>query len=172
MKWLVYIAVAAVLAYFAWRYREQLYAGWLRLLDDLRELWARLFGGRDAKRDAPAELRTTKASRQPFQAFTDPFMSGRASRMTRVQLLYYTFEALQAWARERGCARQESETPHEFAQRLGTQMPSLSREAALLVEHYGLATYASAVAQADPADVLRSLWHKMQQPQLAASHSP
>jgi hypothetical protein len=92
--------------------------------------------------------------------------------MTRVQLLYYTFEALQAWARERGCARQESETPHEFAQRLGTQMPSLSREAALLVEHYGLATYASAVAQADPADVLRSLWHKMQQPQLAASHSP
>jgi hypothetical protein len=160
LNFLMYAAFAAILGFLAWKYRRELAAGWLQLLKELRELWARLFGGGETKESVEAAL-AAPAPPRPFAAFSDPFLSGRASGISRLELLRYTFEALQAWGRERGCPRETSETPHEYAQRLASRTPEVAREAAALSDFYGQAAYAGAQVPASIADPLRSLWHKM-----------
>jgi hypothetical protein len=156
----MYAVFAAVLGFIAWKYRRELAAAWQQLLKELRELWARLFGG-ETKESAEAALAAAPAPPRPFAAFSDPFLTGRASQLSRLELLRYTFEAMQAWGRERGCPREASETPHEYAQRLASRAPELGREAVALSDFYGQAAYAGAQVPASIADPLRSLWHKM-----------
>jgi hypothetical protein len=89
--------------------------------------------------------------------------------MNRVELIRYTFEALQAYGRERGCRRRENETPFEYACRLGAASPELGRETAALAEYYGQAAYGSAMLPATIGDPLRALWSKMRQPPVVPS---
>jgi hypothetical protein len=161
LNFLMYVVLAAVLGFLAWRYRRELAAALQQLLKELRELWARLFGGGETKESAEAALAAATAPPRSFAAFTDPFLTGRASQLSRLELLRYTFEAMQAWGRERGCPREASETPHEYAQRLASRAPELGREAVALSDFYGQAAYAGAQVPATVADPLRSLWHKM-----------
>ena len=161
VKLILYAAIAALLAFVAWKYRRELAAAWQQLLKELRELWARLFGGGEAKPSAEAAVANASAPPRPFAAFSDPFLTGRAGQISRLELLRYSFEALQAWGRERGCPRDPSETPHEYAQRLAAHAPALADEAAALSDFYGQAAYAGAQVPATIADPLRSLWHKM-----------
>jgi hypothetical protein len=170
IKLLIYAAVAALLAFLAWKYRRELAAAWVQLLKELRELWARLFGGRDTTTAGETAVADVPPPPRPFAAYADPFLTGRAGQISRLELLRYTFEALQAWGREHGCPRDASETPHEYAQRLAATAPSLAREAAALSDFYGQAAYAGAQVPATIADPLRSLWHKMgASPVVAAS---
>ena len=53
-----------------------------------------------------------------FLDYSDPFASGLAGRMTMQELVRYSFEGLEAWARDNGCPRGEDETPLEFARRM------------------------------------------------------
>jgi hypothetical protein len=161
IKLVAYLAIAAILAFLAWRYRQELAAAWQQLLKELRELWARLFGGGEATAAASSEVAAAPTPPRPFAAFHDPFLTGRAGNMSRLELLRYTFEALQAWGREQGCPRQESETAHEYAQRLAGRAPHLAREAAALSDYYGQAAYAGRAIPDSVADPLRSLWHKL-----------
>jgi hypothetical protein len=161
LNFLLYVAFAAILGFLAWKYRRELIAAWQQLLRELRELWARLFGGGETKESAEAALAAALTPPRAFAAFADPFLTGQAGRISRLELLRYTFEAMQAWGRERGCPREASETPHEYAQRLASSAPELSREAAALSDFYGQAAYAGAQVPASIADPLRSLWHKM-----------
>lgn len=169
IKLLIYAAVAAVLAFLAWKYRRELVAAWQQLLKELRELWARLFGGRNTADAGETAVADVPPPPRPFAAYADPFLTGRAGQISRLELLRYTFEALQAWGREHGCPREASETPHEYAQRLAATAPSLAREAAALSDFYGQAAYAGAQVPATIADPLRSLWHKMGTSPVAAA---
>jgi hypothetical protein len=160
-KLLMYAAIAAVLGFLAWRYRRELAAAWQQLLKELRELWERLFGRGESTTASGDGGGETPPLPRPFSAYVDPFLTGRASQFSRIELLRYTFEALQAWGREHGCPREASETPHEYAQRLATKAPHVGREAAALSDYYGQAAYAGAQLPASIADPLRSLWHKL-----------
>lgn len=169
VKLIIYAAIAALMAFLAWKYRRELAAAWQQLLKELRELWARLFGAGAAKESVESGLGDTPPPPRPFAAYADPFLTGRASQVSRLELLRYTFEALQAWGRERGCPRDPSETPHEYAQRMATHAPGLAREAVALSDFYGQAAYAGAQVPATVADTLRSLWHKMGTSAVAAA---
>lgn len=161
VNFLMYAAFAAILGFLAWRYRRELAAAWQQLLKELRERWARLFGrGEESVTEAGIAAAAPPPPR-PFAAFSDPFLTGRAGQLSRLELLRYTFEALQAWGREHNCPRERSETPHEYSRRLASHAPHLAREAAALSDVYGQAAYSSAQSSASVADPLRSLWHKM-----------
>ena len=136
---LFWVVVAIAILYFAWRYRKELYESWLNFLEDLRNFWASLFGKKTRKhdgdrRDAKPTGPTERAV--PFSDFSNPFTGGQASSMSQAQLIKYTFEALDAWGRERGITRGEDETPHEFAIALTGLDKSIARQAKILADHY------------------------------------
>ena len=99
----------------AWIYRDELQAAWHKLLDELRDLWDWWFGNKKAAEISAAATAEPIAPPRTFSSYIDPFASGDAHGMSWPQLVRYTFEALEAWGRERSCPRNSGQTPHEFA---------------------------------------------------------
>ena len=166
LKALLYLAIALAAAILAWRYRAELLAAWKQLLAELADLWGRLFGKSGAAPEiAPEESRPAP---RPFAAFSDPFASGQAARMSPAEVVRYTFLALEAWGRENGCERAAGQTPHEYAAAIGQLDSTLAREAAQLADLYARLAYAQPAAIRTSFEPLRSLWQKMQTPALAA----
>ena len=156
VKWLIYAALLAAAIYLFIRHRKA-------ILATLRQFWANflaLFGGRPRPElepeidDSPAELR-------PFAAFQNPFATGAADAQTPEELVHYTFEALQAWAKERDLERPPDQTPIEFARRLGAYIPDLAYESGRLTRMYSGYAYAGQTPPGDCATVLKTLWAKL-----------
>ena len=151
------IAIAVLVA--GWVYREQLVAAWGRLLAELNELWERLFGLKKA--DVPVIAAPPLALPRPFSAYADPFASGLAARASLAELLRYTFEALEAWGRERRTPRLVGQTPHEYVQQVGAAAPFLASDLSQLAEVYGQVAYAKGQPPSGALDLLRRLWRQM-----------
>ena len=73
---------------------------------------------------------------RPFVTFRDPFATGEADGMSPAELVRYSFDAMNAWAFERGHGRRPGETPLEFAERLGhlEQLIGMQRSSATELE--------------------------------------
>jgi hypothetical protein len=162
LKWIFYLLVLAAIVYFAWKHRERLQAAWLQLLQELRDLWDRLFGRTTS---AAAEQAVVAAAPPPkrFADFADPFSSGLAARWTLAQLVRYTFEALEARGRERSCPRQVDQTPLEYAALVGQVEPTLAGEFRWLADLYSQLAFAGGQQSPQAAGQLRHLWQRWKQ---------
>ena len=158
-KILFYVLLIALAAFICWKYRREIRAGLAQLLKELRELWARLFGGKQEKADpAAAEAASRGPPPKRFADYADPFATGDAERWPAEVLVTYTFEALQAWARDRGVVRGEDETPHEFASQVGSRAVPLADDARYLADLYCRVAYARGRVKRERAHALRRLW--------------
>lgn len=106
VRLLLILGLLAVVAFYLYQIRDQL-ARW----------WNALFGGGvtesvSQQSDGISDLQS--APPRPFSSFNNPI--GRESDPRRVVVI--TFQAFEAWSRERGFARSPDETPSEFALRL------------------------------------------------------
>jgi hypothetical protein len=140
------------------KYKDDLLAGFRELFNDLRKLWEQLLGKKSAaapELEAPIE---TGPAYRPFSDYPDPFASAVAGRYTPEQLVKYSFEAFEAWARERGCPRHPEQTPHEFAQAIGAKNAAVSRPARALAELYSRLAYAPGPLPASSVDHVKQLW--------------
>jgi hypothetical protein len=128
-----------------------------------RAFWQNLFGrGRkEADETAAAEDGPKQPVLRPLAAFADPFATGVADRYSPDELVQYSFEALEAWAREHGCVREPDQTPHEFARNVGAREESLAREARLLADLYCQVAYAPGTVPAASVERLRPLWEQL-----------
>jgi len=160
MKWVFWLGLLVGGLVAGWYYREQLSSAWQKLLVELREFWARWFGGKEQPQ-APAEAGPVVAPPRPFAAFIDPFASGEATRMPWPELIRYTFAAAEAWGREQGCPRHADQTPHEFAQSLAAIEPELAGGVRSLASWYAQLAYAPRAAAKGATDPLRQLWQAM-----------
>ncbi len=119
VKMLLYVAVAIAVIYGLIRYwanvRSFLIAAWRELLT----LWNSIFGRRQALDQIEGSTNAAQKSLRPFSSYSDPFASGAAARARPGAVVQYSFEALEAWAAERGSARLAEETPLEFAAQAG-----------------------------------------------------
>jgi uncharacterized protein DUF4129 len=95
---------------------------------------------------------------RPFASFRDPFLSGAVARMTPNELVRYSFEALEAWAVERGIERQAGETPLEFAERVGQETPALELDVHRLAGYYAGLAYARRSLTPDCHASLKQFW--------------
>jgi hypothetical protein len=157
VRWLFYGALLAAAIAIGWIYRAELLAAWQKLLAELRELWASWFGVKPVAANAAAETPPAPPPR-PFASYTDPFLSGTARRMSWPELVGYTFEATEAWARERGAARTAGQTPHEFAVALAQVEPPLGSSVQTLAAWYSKLAYAPRSKARGPAEALEQLW--------------
>jgi hypothetical protein len=76
-------------------------------------------------------------------------------------LVQYTFEALEAWARDNGQPRPPEQTPHEFARSVGSSLSSLADDARHLADLYCQVAYAPGSLPAASATRLSHLWQEM-----------
>ena len=102
-----------------------------------------------------------KAPLRRFADFRDPFAEGVAGRYRPEELVRYTFEALEAWARDHGHPREPEQTPHEFTRRLAAQVSPLADDAARLADLYCQAAYASGTLPAGQVARLSELWQHL-----------
>ena len=116
----MYCAFAAVAIYLGYRYRRELKEGWDKLVADLKRLWDRLFGKRGTDR-TPEQLPENEVAELPryptFSDFQNPFATRQG--MASPEVIRYSFQAVEAWARDRGYPRDPQATPHEFVLALG-----------------------------------------------------
>lgn len=162
LRWLLYAVLAGAALVWAWRNRAIVAAALADMLQVLRDFWRRLFGG--SKPDSPpAEAeQPVKAPPLPrFAAYTDPFAAGTARGMRPDELVRYTFEAMEAWARDHGSPREPDQTPHEFARAIAVQSPQLERNVRRLAELYSQAAYAPGTLPASRVAPLQELWQDL-----------
>jgi hypothetical protein len=172
VKWVVYVLLALAAVYvlfrFGWKILKQLaqFTLWARrLVEALQSLWQSLFGWLERepareKTKALAEEREVAPPR-PFSSYGNPFADGRAERMAPAQLIRYSYEALQAWAREAGMPRETGETPSEFLRRLSEQAPPLEGELKGLESIYLQVAYAGVAATSAMRRPLRDFWGRL-----------
>ncbi|MBN1588115.1 MAG: DUF4129 domain-containing protein [Pirellulales bacterium] len=171
-KLLFYAALIGLVGYWAWKSRVRILAAIGQFLRELRDFWARLFGGKHQLADESAEKTTAEKPRfRPFSAYTDPFASGTAGRVPPEEVVRYTFEALEAWARENGCPRGADETPQEFARHLGSRNGALTTGVKTLARLYGQVAYASGRVDAKHIGPLKQLWQQLKTTRLEPARS-
>jgi len=164
VKMLVYAIVILAGIYFLIRYWARVMAFLAAAWRELQALWRSLFGGRAAD-SATSQVTESNAIRaRPFSAFADPFASGFAQRNSPNAVVQYSFEALEAWAAERGAARDAEETPLEFAARLTSDYPPLAEQAQELAGLYARVAYAREKLDVNSLTGVRQLWAMLRRP--------
>jgi len=162
LKWLFYIAVLLVALYWLVRSWKTVMAAWAQFLKELAELWRRLFGGKPTpKEEAAAAEEQSKPAPRPFADFADPFATGMAGRYSPDELVKYTFEAVEAWARENGFPRGPEQTPHEFARQLARAAQSLGGNSRTLADLYCYVAYSPGRLRAEGTEALAQLWQQL-----------
>ncbi|MEE2642176.1 MAG: hypothetical protein VX768_16220 [Planctomycetota bacterium] len=160
---LFWAIIILALIIFAIRYRQQLLASLLKFIEDLRNFWANLFGTRKNKRptsdSAAGENQPLAEKKKPFAAYPNPFQTGASAKMTSAELVRYSYEALEAWACERGLPQEEDRTPHEFAIQLAQLDQGIASRAKNLADVYCMLAFARTHAELPAANgELAQLW--------------
>jgi hypothetical protein len=161
-KWLLYGAMVLAAIFAAWSNRDRLLAALGSFGQWLANFWRHLFGAAvaDAGTDE-GQADSRKASLRRFADFRDPFAAGIAGRYRPEDLVRYTFEALEAWARDHGHPREPEQTPHEFTRRLAAQVSLLADDAGRLADLYCQVAYAPGTLPADSVAGLSHLWQTL-----------
>jgi len=167
LKWIIYVVVAilviAAVIYAVLRYLSP-FTAWARnLLEAIRNWWANLFGGGKSSTRREADSATPAGPQRPppFAEYSNPFADGSAENRSPDELTRYTFEALDAWAWDRGQGRSGTETPLEFAARLGVDHPDLAGSFRKLASLYARTAYAFGPLPRDAKLFLEEFWESL-----------
>ena len=163
MKFIYWLVVILIVAYVAWRYHREIAEAIRNFMKSLRDFWESLFGrkGEAAGEDQAAAAAAAGPPPKPFSSFADPFLTGMAQQQPPAEVIRYSFEAFEAWGRERGYSRGPEQTPHEYAQLVSQQQTTLGREVSALAELYSRCAYGKESANRLSIEHLRRLWEKL-----------
>ncbi|MFM8580947.1 MAG: DUF4129 domain-containing protein, partial [Planctomycetaceae bacterium] len=128
----------------------------------LWDLFQDLFGWKRSRADAKpaAAPAAPPAPPRPFADYANPFATGQARRMPLKELAGYSFEALEAWARDSRQPRGAEQTPSEFAQQLARRKPQWKSEVTEAADVYVQVAYAGRDPAAGP-EVFERLWRRL-----------
>jgi hypothetical protein len=162
-KWIVYALIAGGVLFLVVRNWSRLVNAFARLLQDLKNLWNRLFGSGKVVSALQSDRNEERQAvpPRPFAAFDNPFVTGAAHRKRPEEVVLYTFNALEAWAYERGRQRRPEQTPLEFARLLEQKVPRLSNDVRQVAQLYARIAYAGRAPSTECLDVLERLWQRM-----------
>jgi hypothetical protein len=166
LKWIVFI-VGALLVIFAvarsgLRFLAN-FTDWARrLLDAIRNWWMQLWGSWGSTGPAESEdpLPVARPARL-FSMYQNPFVTGAADHQSPEELTRYSFEAMEAWAKERSFPRAQDETPIEFGLRLTEHAPGMEHNVRRLAAIYSQATYGSSRLPPSSLEDLRQFWTEL-----------
>jgi hypothetical protein len=165
LKWIVFGILALAVVFFLLRSGLGFLANFTNWAKSLLAWWQGLFGRGKRPHEADAESEEEpgrRAQPRPFRYYTNPFLDGRAEQMSPTEVACYTFAALESWAWERDLGRQQEETPLEFSQRLGGEVPALEGDVRRVASLYARAAYGRGVLGAGALAPLRQFWQHLE----------
>ena len=157
--WFILISFAC---WWLWKNRAQVMEAWRKLLKDLADFWSRLFGRRPHEESSATTIVERTLPVRPFASFQNPFASGLATNRSVDELVRYSFQAVEAWSRERGFARPENQTPVEFARQIADLDPAMRTSVVRLGNLYSCAAYANRTLKPSDLPYLKDLWNQLE----------
>jgi hypothetical protein len=100
---------------------------------------------------APAKLSS-------FAQYRNPFYTGKDYAWPPEQILLYSYEAIQVWAKEQGIPPQPEETAREFCSRLAGERPELDSQLNHLAHLYAYAAFGKKLPVNCDLEPIRELW--------------
>jgi Domain of unknown function (DUF4129) len=156
-KILFLLAIAALAGWWLFRRRELIFQAIKSIIASVTQFFRDLFRlGSTSGATVPAGKK--KPNRRPFAAFHNPFLTGREAAWTHGQLILYSYDALRAWAEEKGIVPRPEQTAREFCQELSGQFPEINSELNQLSSLYGRAAYTTSGADGSDLEPVKSLW--------------
>ena len=164
MKLVFYAVVAILAAVFLWRNRHALAQAVRDILRQLRELLAtalrRPTDSLGSERREALPNRRFAIARSPSSAI--PSATGDHRRLAPEELVRYTFEAFEAWARDAGHPRSPDQTPAELVRWPSNRKRRSTKQAHRMTRLYSEVAYAPGRISPAAAESLRELWSLMQ----------
>ncbi len=162
LNWLGMLVMLVIACFVGWKYREPILAALRQLRQSWLDFLAKLFGQKvDSTTPAVAPIAVAPSPPRPFSSFADPFATGDAQRWPLLKLLSHSFAALEAFGRERSCARHEDQTPAEFAQAVADRQPAVATEVQQLAQLYGQVAYGPGVSGKVAQQILQRFWQRV-----------
>jgi hypothetical protein len=159
-QWLVILAVVIIVVLVVLRFLANSQAWATKWWQWLMNIFAR----KSTFETKPEEDSRPPPTRQPpeFRTYSNPFSDGTAGRREGAELIRYTFSALEAWGRENGQPRGDSETPLEFARQLGEFDHDLEEPVGRLAASYSRLAYARRSKTGHEHDIAKAVWDAME----------
>lgn len=152
------VAVAVVVGLWSYRKRDLLlqmaqafWAAMAKFLADLSGVFAF-----QKSTSQPVKIQKPKSS--SFESYHNPFLTGGEESWTHENLVLYSFEALQAWAGEKGIEPRPEQTAREFCEEVGNRFPEINSELYGLSYLYGHAAYGTPARAKYDLEPVKSLW--------------
>jgi hypothetical protein len=163
IKWITIVVILILIIFIAIKYHKELLAALRSFLEELKHLFANLFG-RKQKKSASADETAAPIAvpTKPFHEFGDPFQTGNYKKMSAEQLVAYTFEAFQAWGNLRGYPRNSDQTPHEYSKIIARVQKAIPRsQSDELANLLCQSLYGPTSFQLDDVRPLQNFWQTM-----------
>ena len=165
VKWLIYLAIIVVAVIFAIRHWDTIKAGLARFLQDLKDLFAALFGRKpqeDKGNAMDGESLLKDRPIKPFAHYANPFRTGMDRDMGTIELIAYTYDALQAWGAEHGCRKRPDQTPTEYVQQIAMSDARLGAEARQVALLYLRAAFSTTPPTSECHAQLKKAWKSLE----------
>ncbi len=169
-----FLIVAALVAGW-WLFRcrhllgEMFRMGWAALRDFFRRLLDLVPARKPARPAAPG---FSPAPRPPLSEFKNPFYAGQKYARPPAEIILYTYDALQAWAREQGIEPRPEHTAREFCQAMAAPLPEAAPALRQLSYLYAHAAYGEHLPADCDLEPLKELWRRMTWNQSAGAGTP
>ena len=155
---LIWIAAGGALLYFIFKNRRSLLKAVSEMWHGFWEWLRNLFSG-TTKETGPVttEAFETMTKRpQPFATFKNPFQG--TLNMSPREVIHYSFQALEAWAYEKGIERREDQTPNEFTREVAHNAQTIGTNIEQLGKLYSQEAYAPNSVASSHLPTLQTFW--------------
>ena len=157
-KILFLIAIVVVVGWILFTRRDLIFQALKSIAASIAKFFRDLFsfGSFFNKTAGSAEPRTP--ARRPFAKFRNPFLAGQDANWTHARLIMYSYDALRAWAEEKGIAPRPQQTAREFCAEVSERFPEINTELSQFSVLYGQAAYTTTAAEGRDLEPVKSLW--------------
>jgi hypothetical protein len=157
---ILFVSVAALAeAWWLIRKRElffQMARGfWAAVLKFFQDLLG-IFTFQKRQSEIGANIRESNFS--PFASYHNPFLTGGEKSWTHEKIVLYSFEALQAWAEEKGIQPRPEQTAWEFCEEVAKHFPEIYSALYGLSFLYGYAAYGEPAPSKYDLAPVKDLW--------------
>jgi hypothetical protein len=155
---LIWIVTGIALLYFLYKNRTSLLKAASEMWHGFWEWLSNLFSGTSHETAAVATAASEKSAErpQPFASFNNPFQG--TLKMSPREVVHYSFQALEAWAYEKGIERREDQTPNEFTREVAYNAKTIGSNIEQLGKLYSQEAYAPNSVASSHLPELQAFW--------------
>jgi len=156
------VIAAVVMGWWLFRCRHLLLEMARSLTAAIRDFFRKLLdmmpARRPARRDEPAPPRPRL---RPLSEYQNPFYAGKEHGRPPAEIILYTYDAVQAWAREQGMEPHPEQTAREFCREMAARAPELAAPYRQLAFLYAHAAYGTRLPADFDLEPLKELWRQL-----------